>query len=197
MRQLPLLRTDPTGPTVAERVAAALTDDPTTAIALALALRLHPAAAGRALAELHDAGRAARVRIVGGVGSARYAYTRALPAAPESGVRAVAPPRPATWPACLPADGEPCPWYGCRHHLGLTDGGDVTPGYEVPDDDDAPWCPPETCSLRYVAEHPDGAPREAIEGLLGITHERVRQIEGDALARLGRRFPRLRALIGE
>jgi len=75
---------------------------------------------------------------------------------------------------------RPCPWVGCRYHLGL----DVTrygrislpPSCE-------PWEVDETCSLDVA-----GAGRSTLEligELLGLTRERVRQIEAAALAKAG------------
>jgi hypothetical protein len=43
---------------------------------------------------------------------------------------------------------------------------------------------PETCALDVVDREPDGAGRVTVGRLLGMTKERVRQIEERALAKL-------------
>lgn len=78
---------------------------------------------------------------------------------------------------------RPCPWVGCRHHLFLTVDartGHVHlafPGAGLGD-------MVETCSLD-VADR-GGASLEVVGVALGLTRERVRQIEEGGLARLGR-----------
>jgi len=76
---------------------------------------------------------------------------------------------------------RPCPWYGCRHHLGL----DVSPSggmkvsvIELEDMDD-------TCSLD-VADRVDAGDvaLDQVGELLGVSTERARQIEWNAMGRL-------------
>lgn len=81
---------------------------------------------------------------------------------------------------------RPCPWVGCRYHLGLeaTVAGGIQftrPGGDLED-------LPETCALD-VAEA-GGVTLERLAVLLNMTRERVRQIEGNALVRLRRRAER-------
>lgn len=80
--------------------------------------------------------------------------------APSSGEgpprRAVTPPR--TRAECPPA---PCPWSACRHHL-----------------------PGGRCALAFADEHPDGATAEAVGALLGVSRQRIYQIERIALRKL-------------
>jgi len=86
--------------------------------------------------------------------------------------------RPKTRAEC--PETRPCPWVGCRHHLALeaTEYGGVLP----PLDD---WETRETCALD-VADRKQEPTLEEIGELLGITRERVRQIEERALAKLNR-----------
>lgn len=90
-------------------------------------------------------------------------------------------PRPVTRADCL--DGpRPCPWAGCRHHLGyeVTDIGSIRVTKAT-----------ASCSLD-IADL-GGLGREDVAPLLGLTQERVRQIEEEGLAKLRRRH-RLRLL---
>lgn len=57
---------------------------------------------------------------------------------------------------------RPCPWTTCRHHLESAD---------------------ESCALDVAAREPDGLTLDAIGDILGLTRERVRQIENIALKR--------------
>lgn len=97
--------------------------------------------------------------------------------------------RPLTRGECVDAP-RPCPWVGCRHHLGIdvNDTGSITirfatavgtphrPAY----DDGIAWdAMAESCALD-VADR-GGATLEEVGDLLNVTRERVRQIEADAL----------------
>jgi hypothetical protein len=113
-----------------------------------------------------------------------------------------APDRPRTRQGCG-GQTRPCPWAGCKYHLAL----DVNPatgsihlnagargsrtlqrrdrlGVEewLERAADAVLDRPETCALD-VAER-GGATLEEVAELLGITRERARQIEVEALAKL-------------
>jgi hypothetical protein len=72
---------------------------------------------------------------------------------------------------------RPCPYMGCRYHLGyeVSEAGSI---HELWPDAE----PPETCALD-VAERGKHKLIEIAE-ILGITRERVRQIEAKALAKL-------------
>lgn len=111
---------------------------------------------------------------------------------------AVARMRPRTRADCL--DGpRPCPWVSCRWHLGLevTPAGDLRLPVAV-----EPWEVPETCALDVadcvgttrVHTH-DGPTLEVLGRVLGVTRERVRQIEEKLLNKL-RQAPIVRGLAG-
>ena len=54
----------------------------------------------------------------------------------------------------------------------------------------------DEAALRFVAAHPHGATLESIASVLGLTRERVRQIEHSAMAKIRERSPAmLRALL--
>jgi hypothetical protein len=90
-------------------------------------------------------------------------------------------PRPRTRGDCADAP-RPCPWVSCRHHLML----DVHPSsgsirLNHPDLDLEQMR--ETCALDVAEQTNDTgriAPLESVAALLGISHERIRQIETEA-----------------
>jgi hypothetical protein len=91
----------------------------------------------------------------------------------------VPPPRPRTRGDRV--DGpRPCPWFSCRHHLGLdfTSGGKL----KVRELDELA----ETCSLDVAERNADGGTLDQVGQILEITRERVRQIEQMALARMNK-----------
>lgn len=93
---------------------------------------------------------------------------------------------------------RPCPYSECRHHLGLSakeirHGLKGTPystwskrGKKVTDTSD-------TCALDVADKNPDGQSLEQIGRRLGVTRERVRQIEHGALRKV---LPILQAITG-
>jgi hypothetical protein len=89
------------------------------------------------------------------------------------------PPRPRTRGECK--DGpRPCPWFGCRFHLGLDLAGlNSTPRLTWPDRDVDEL--PATCALDLAAR--DGMTLDEVGKVLD-PRERVRQIEQAALAHL-------------
>lgn len=80
---------------------------------------------------------------------------------------------------------RPCPWVGCRHHLG----GDVTdhragPRWAANPRADDSGLLQFSCSLDVVSEHPQGLDRKQVAWLVGISSDRVMQIEQHAIRRL-------------
>lgn len=106
-------------------------------------------------------------------------------------LRAATPMATATEPRHLPllrgeceSDERPCPFVSCRHHLAFEPtlrGGLAVAFPELLDDEDGIRLEelPRTCSLDVADEGPRDA--QAVAELLGITRERVRQIEMRAL----------------
>lgn len=74
---------------------------------------------------------------------------------------------------------RPCPWVSCQHHLMLdvTDVGNLKINFEALED------MPETCALDVAGK--GGLILEQVGEIMGITRERVRQIEEIALASMG------------
>jgi len=84
------------------------------------------------------------------------------------------------------AGGErPCPWVSCRYHLGLDvlDSGEISmaPGSDVTD-------LAATCALDIADQ--GGVTLEKVGEILGVTRERVRQIEYNALKKIRTVDPR-------
>ncbi len=94
--------------------------------------------------------------------------------------------RPATRAECVDAP-RPCPFIGCRHHLALEVGSNGSLHFAPHDIEDMR----QTCALD-VADA-GGATLEIIGDLLGVTRERVRQIEASGLARIRARERRTHA----
>lgn len=168
-------------------LAAVVRIEPATAAEVAAALGIRTTTARHHLERLTADGDARRDLLrVPGVGRVlRYSTAAPTPAAPASGVRLRA--LPATVADCPEG---PCPWYRCRHHMGLArvtrEGVTVEDGWE-PDDGDGPWEPPgETCSLR--AAEAGGMAAESVARVLGVTREAVRRVEAEALGRAERRM---------
>lgn len=85
--------------------------------------------------------------------------------------------RPTTRADCVDAP-RPCPWYSCRHHVGL----------EVAQDGGIQYVPPEqleelpySCALD--AAERDGMTLEEVGDVFGVSRERIRQVESMALVR--------------
>ena len=64
---------------------------------------------------------------------------------------------------------RPCGWLTCRHSLA------------------AEGSTGESCALDFVEQHPGGASLDAIGQVLGVTRERMRQIESRILTKIGKR----------
>ena len=73
--------------------------------------------------------------------------------------------KPRTRGDCL-AGPRPCPWTGCRYHLASDVRGPLS----------------ESCALDVAGR--GGATLEEVGNLLGVSRERIRQIEGTALEKL-------------
>lgn len=81
---------------------------------------------------------------------------------------------------------RPCPWYSCRHHLGI----DVSPStgritMHIDPDELDESC--HTCALDIADQ--GGMILEDLGAILGISRERTRQIEERGLARVAARLP--------
>lgn len=74
---------------------------------------------------------------------------------------------------------RPCPWYGCRYHLGLELLGPLRQVRVLHEPDE--WIGP-TCALDVAEDGPQ--PLRRVGDLLGLTRERARQVEERALVRL-------------
>lgn len=87
--------------------------------------------------------------------------------------------RPSTRAECVDAP-RPCPYVGCRHHLAL----DVSPNGSIAFFFDDPSEMSDTCSLDVAdrGEHTLGE----IADILGVSRERIRQVEEATIKRLGR-----------
>ena len=84
---------------------------------------------------------------------------------------------------------RPCPFVSCRHHLyldtprinGRRKSIRVNSTVKSLEVEEALAVMPETCSLDISGRHPDGLTLEQVGLHLGITRERVRQLESMAL----------------
>lgn len=89
-------------------------------------------------------------------------------------------PRPKTRADCEGVP-RPCPYVGCRHHLymDVTEAGSI----RVMMDGEV-WEMAESCALDLADRYPDGLTLEEVGDILGLTRERVRQIEDTAFCHL-------------
>jgi hypothetical protein len=81
---------------------------------------------------------------------------------------------------------RPCPYVACRHNLYLEEG--QTPEsiiFNFPEQE--PWQVKTSCVLDLVEQHPEGLTLEQVGRVLGVTRERVRQIEKSGVKRAVRR----------
>lgn len=79
---------------------------------------------------------------------------------------------------------RPCPWLGCKYHLGI---GRMSKygmrlNTNVVDEDGVPWPDAQTCTLDLAEE--DGITLDAVGTILGLTRERVRQIESSGIEKM-------------
>ena len=77
---------------------------------------------------------------------------------------------------------RPCPWASCRFHLAVADNARDTGAVRLTFPDLAREEMPETCALD-VADRGEQI-LEAVGGVLGVTRERIRQIEAKALLKI-------------
>lgn len=90
------------------------------------------------------------------------------------------PRRPATRGECM--DGpRPCPWVSCRHHLYLNIS-PATGGIQYAQPGRRPEELERSCALDVADQ--GGATLEEVSAVMGVTRERVRQLEARALRRL-------------
>lgn len=82
---------------------------------------------------------------------------------------------------------RPCPWVGCREHLYLQVSEDTG---HIKAQAGEPWEMAETCALD-VADR-GGLTLEAVAEIMGVTRERVRQLEARGLKLMQRGARRLR-----
>lgn len=95
------------------------------------------------------------------------------------------PTRPITRADCLEGGSNamrPCPWVSCRHHLGL-DVADKT-GTVKRNGEVGAWDSEESCALDVAERGPETL--EEVGRVMGLTRERVRQIEELAFAKMRR-----------
>jgi hypothetical protein len=100
---------------------------------------------------------------------------------------------------------RPCVYFGCRHHLALdvNEHGRISVNgesmLEDPSEDELDAFVDElldrvatvgSCSLDVADRNPGGLTLEAAGTFLGVTRERVRQIETKAVSRIGHRIRR-------
>jgi hypothetical protein len=83
------------------------------------------------------------------------------------------------------ASDDPCPRARCRHHTffeirRVASGEVVALNHPGKDIDEVP----ETCSIRFARNNPDGATQEEVAVALGCNGQRISQIEIEALAKL-------------
>lgn len=73
---------------------------------------------------------------------------------------------------------RPCPWIGCRHHMGITEYRRENGSLRIATDDPTTLDPAASCSLD-LAEL-GGMTLQQVGDALGITRERARQIQAAA-----------------
>jgi hypothetical protein len=64
---------------------------------------------------------------------------------------------------------RPCPFWKCRHHVADRSGEG------------------RSCALDVVEQNPDGLPLEEVGRMFGVSRERIRQIQNEAIAKLQER----------
>lgn len=88
------------------------------------------------------------------------------------------------------ADGpRPCPWVSCRHHLwaDVTNSGSLRTGVNGVE----PWNMRHSCALDVADESDGGLTLEEVGDVLGVTRERIRQVEVEALLKARRNARKL------
>jgi predicted DNA-binding protein (UPF0251 family) len=102
--------------------------------------------------------------------------------------------RPKTYGDCVEAElgtkDTPCPFVGCKNNLYLDVSEDGSINHSHSDISDMP----ETCALRAVDAHRSGMSTNEIAEVLGVTRQRVHQIEVSALKSIQKSIRCQRAL---
>ena len=109
---------------------------------------------------------------------------RALARAREAGELEIVEQRPRYRGECVHGP-RPCPWAGCRYHMAIAEYHADNGSLRIMAEDPLEMRATESCALD-IAER-GGITLEAVGELLGVTRERVRQIEARALRKIVRR----------
>lgn len=120
----------------------------------------------------------------------RQALAEGAAAYPQSITDEHASARPTVRGDCLPGgknEQRPCPWVNCAWHLAV-DIDEDTGSIKVPRPDRETWGAPRTCALDVADEGRHTL--EEVGELLNVTRERLRQVEGKALAKVRAEFVR-------
>ena len=82
--------------------------------------------------------------------------------------------------------GRPCPYVACKHHLYLDMTSSRAMLMNFPDAE--PWDLEQSCTLDLAEHFGGGMTLEQIGHVLGVTRERVWQLEASAIAKVLRRI---------
>jgi len=95
----------------------------------------------------------------------------------------------------MPGAIRPCPWASCRYNLliSVNANGSVKVDHGHLD----PSLLEETCALDVAQKHREGVTQERTAELVGVTEDRVRQVERGLMRRMKRLAKPLRAMVSE